>query len=191
MNRTSVTPGPEALRALSHPVRLRLLGLLRMDGPATATTLAHRTGLNTGATSYHLRNLARHGFIEEDAARGTGRERWWRAAHQSTRTDASVTENDPEGVDAFQQAVAVVHAEQLQRAIDRSIALPAPWREAGTLSDWYLRLTPERAADLVAQISGLLEGVEEDAHDTPGALPFIVDLHAFLSPDALPEDDRG
>jgi DNA-binding transcriptional ArsR family regulator len=65
-----------AVRALAHPLRLRMLDLLRFDGPATATMLARRLGESSGSTSYHLRQLARHGFIEEAAKRG-GRERWW------------------------------------------------------------------------------------------------------------------
>src|ERR671910_2485991 len=86
MDMSTVKPGPEGLRALSHPVRLRMLGLLRIEGPATATTLATRLGLNTGATSYHLRHLAQHGFIVDDSERGNARDRWWRAVHQSTTT---------------------------------------------------------------------------------------------------------
>ncbi len=81
MDNRSITPTPQQLRALTHPVRLRMLGILRTEGPATATVLAQRLGLNTGATSYHLRQLAQHGFIDDDAERGNGRERWWRAAH--------------------------------------------------------------------------------------------------------------
>ena len=80
---SSISPDIAGLRALSHPVRLRMLGLLRTEGPATATSLAQRLDLNTGATSYHLRQLAQHGFIEEDPERGTGRDRWWRAAHDA------------------------------------------------------------------------------------------------------------
>ena len=61
-------PDPvRAIRALSHPLRVRLLDLLRFDGPSTATLLARRVGESSGATSYHLRQLARHGFIEEDS----------------------------------------------------------------------------------------------------------------------------
>lgn len=54
------------LQGIAHPVRVRMLAMLRAEGPATATTLARRLGLNTGATSYHLRQLAAHGFIVED-----------------------------------------------------------------------------------------------------------------------------
>ncbi|MBO9578980.1 MAG: helix-turn-helix transcriptional regulator, partial [Microbacteriaceae bacterium] len=53
MELTHITPDPAQLKALSHPMRLRMLGLLRQDGPATAPTLAERLGLNSGATSYH------------------------------------------------------------------------------------------------------------------------------------------
>ena len=88
MDLSSITPTPAALRALSHPVRLRMLALLRTEGPATATTLAARLGLNTGATSYHLRQLAEHGFVVDDPERGDGRDRWWQAAHRATVTNS-------------------------------------------------------------------------------------------------------
>src|SRR3954470_17195944 len=68
------------LKALAQPRRQRMLQHLTVHGPATSATLARALGLNTGATSYHLRELARHGFVEEVAepaeASGHGRERW-------------------------------------------------------------------------------------------------------------------
>jgi DNA-binding transcriptional ArsR family regulator len=69
-----------ALRALAHPLRQRILRHLHETGPATSTTLAQDLGGNSGIMSYHLRLLAEHGFVEEDAGRGHGRERWWRAS---------------------------------------------------------------------------------------------------------------
>ena len=84
MASSAITPSAAGLRTLSHPTRLRMLMLLRLDGPATATQLAQQLRLNTGATSYHLRQLADQGFIVEDAERGDGRDRWWKAAHEST-----------------------------------------------------------------------------------------------------------
>jgi DNA-binding transcriptional ArsR family regulator len=71
--------GPEALKAYAHPLRVRMIRHLNDHGPATATTLAQALGESTGQTSYHLRQLARHGLVEEDPGRGTGRERWWRS----------------------------------------------------------------------------------------------------------------
>ncbi|MBW8766480.1 MAG: helix-turn-helix transcriptional regulator, partial [Geodermatophilales bacterium] len=66
---------------------MSLLAALRMDGPSTATHLAERLGESSGSTSYHLRQLAAFGFVEEVPGEGDGRERWWRARHRSTRWD--------------------------------------------------------------------------------------------------------
>jgi DNA-binding transcriptional ArsR family regulator len=76
---------PAALRALGHPLRQRILRQLRRTGPATSTSLARVLGENTGATSYHLRQLAEHGFVEDVPERGRGRERWWRARSEDLR----------------------------------------------------------------------------------------------------------
>lgn len=71
---------PASLKALAHPLRLKLLRELGVSGPATSTTLAAALGENTGTLSYHLRQLEHAGFIEDDPERGRtgGRERWWR-----------------------------------------------------------------------------------------------------------------
>jgi DNA-binding transcriptional ArsR family regulator len=74
-----------AMRALAHPRRLRIRQFLELNGPATSAMLARELGLNTGATSYHLRELASHGFVEEVPGRDHGRERWWRAVEVDLR----------------------------------------------------------------------------------------------------------
>src|SRR5579863_2837206 len=71
--RRAVNLDAKGLRALAHPVRVQLVDLLRRHGPSTATQLAERTGLTSGATSYHLRQLAASGFIVEDPDRGNAR----------------------------------------------------------------------------------------------------------------------
>jgi predicted ArsR family transcriptional regulator len=183
MDLTTITPGVHQLKALSHPVRVRMLGLLRVDGPATATTLATRLGLNTGATSYHLRQLAQHGFIVDDEARGNGRERWWKAAHEATATSADVV-LDAEGeetLDAYLQSVVVVMTELLQRAIEERPLLPDAWRQSSTFSDWIVKLTPARAKALVDAISADLQGVDEEDQD-PTAEDFVIQLHGFPLP---------
>ena len=78
-----------ALRALAHPLRNRLLGLLRLHGPSTATLLGEVVGESSGSTSYHLRQLAHYGFVEDAGGLGTGRERWWRARHRMTSWEAA------------------------------------------------------------------------------------------------------
>ena len=197
MDVTSITPTPHALKALSHPVRLRMLGLLRREGPATATTLAVRLGLNSGATSYHLRQLAQHGFVIDDVERGNARDRWWRAAHQSTRTgrEAPHDEAGKEVLDAYLQTVAVVMTETLQRAIEERSVLPDDWRDASTYSDWVLRLTPQRARAFVE----LLEQTMDDAQSgdqsgdgtEEGAAEFVIQLHAFPRPGTVETGGGG
>jgi DNA-binding transcriptional ArsR family regulator len=69
--------GVEALKALAHPLRVRIFSELTSYGPATASALAARLGESSGSTSYHLRQLEKHGYVREDPERGNGRDRWW------------------------------------------------------------------------------------------------------------------
>src|SRR3954452_19228877 len=73
-----------ALRALAHPLRSRLLGQLRLDGPATASQLGRVVGESSGSTSYHLRQLAAYGFVEGASGHGNARERGGRARPRRT-----------------------------------------------------------------------------------------------------------
>jgi predicted ArsR family transcriptional regulator len=181
MDASSITPSPQQLRALTHPTRLRMLGMLRIDGPATATTLAARLGLNTGATSYHLRQLAQHGFVVDDDSQGNGRDRWWKAAHRSTTTD-SVTDPDArETTEAYLQSVAVVMTELLQRAIEELPMMPKEWTDAITFSDWVVKLTPRRAKALVEALATALSD-EEPEEGEDSAEEFVIQLSAFPYP---------
>ncbi|WP_299053736.1 helix-turn-helix domain-containing protein [uncultured Nocardioides sp.] len=190
MDLTSITPDAAGLRALAHPARLKILGHLRADGPATATSLAARMGLTSGATSYHLRTLAKHGFVVDDAERGNGRERWWAAAHQSTRSGPGDyrAPDERDALEGFLQAVAIVHTERLQRFVEERSSLPREWVDATTVSDWGLRLTPSRARELKEALMAVVDGWVEDpegAHDDSGdASLFEVAIHAFPRPRA-------
>lgn len=184
----TVTPGPEALRAISHPTRMRMLGMLRADGPATATTLAQRMGLNTGATSYHLRQLAGHGFIEDDPSLGNARERWWRASHNATDSTRGETEEAQMSQDAFLEAMAITHSESLRRALGQLRGLPLDWQEASTFGDVLLRLTPDALARLKARLWEVLtteaEALEDECVGDPATEPVVVQVAGYLWPDS-------
>ena len=126
------------------------------DHPGGAARAQHRRDVVPPA------QLAQHGFVVEDAERGNGRDRWWRAAHDSTKTGASAlddpAEEDREALDAFGQAIAVLYTEQMQHAIDERMSLPAEWRRATVLSDWMMRLTPARARALIDALRGHRRG---------------------------------
>ncbi|GAB3624733.1 hypothetical protein GCM10027418_28180 [Mariniluteicoccus endophyticus] len=189
-------PTPDQLRGLAHPVRLKMLGLLRTDGPQTATGLAAQLGLNSGATSYHLRQLATHGFVVEAPELGTTRERWWRAAHRSTRVEDSTSP----AAGAFLQTVVVRHTQVLQESAEEFDELPDVWKQASTHSDWMMRLPPSRARALVLQISDLLtaamleadeeeDGASGDAaaeEDATDREQVMFQLHAFPRPGRIP-----
>jgi DNA-binding transcriptional ArsR family regulator len=180
---TTITPSPQDLKALTHPLRLRMLGMLRIDGPATATTLASRLGLNTGATSYHLRQLAQHGFVVEDAERGNARDRWWQAAHQSTTTDTaapSASREEKETLEAYLQSVAVVMTQTLQRSVEELPLLPPEWADATTYSDWVVRLSPARAKALLERVMELIQSEEEETGED--AAQYVVQLTGFPYP---------
>ena len=124
-NAPSSLPTPPASRPSVTPCGCGCSGCCASRDPATATTLATRLGLNTGATSYHLRQLAQHGFIVEDAERGNARDRWWRAAHQSTHTGKTPAgSEEAEAYEAYSQALAVFYSEQLHNAVAERTSLP-------------------------------------------------------------------
>jgi DNA-binding transcriptional ArsR family regulator len=189
-----VSPTVDALKAISHPIRLQLIGLLRGDGPATATQLAARLGISSGLTSYHLRQLAAFGFVDDLPDRGNGRDRWWRAVHRSTWT--ARPDDDPSeqlAYDAFYETVAEMHTRSLMAAVDQRPDLPDAWAKTGTISDWQLRLTPEQADTLQSRLMEVLEeyGPSDPTADRApeGAELFIVQLHTFLRPHS-PGDAR-
>ncbi|MDP9793666.1 putative ArsR family transcriptional regulator [Catenuloplanes nepalensis] len=84
----------ETLKALAHPLRQRMLTRLQRHGAATSADLAAEFGVDRGAASYHLRQLERFGFLEEDTARSAGRRRYWRAVRQDVRLPRGAA--DPE-----------------------------------------------------------------------------------------------
>ena len=184
MELTSITPTPQMLRALAHPTRLKMLGMLRIDGPATATSLATRLGINTGQTSYHLRQLAQHGFVVDDDERGNGRERWWKAAHQSTITgDTPERPEDQEALDAYMQTVAVMYTQQLQAAVEEMSLLPL--RVARGLHAQRLprpRHRRARARRSPTKMHELFMELREDADDDPDAVDFVFQFQAFPRP---------
>jgi DNA-binding transcriptional ArsR family regulator len=157
------------LRGIAHPLRVRLLDLLREDGPSTATRLAERTGQSSGATSYHLRQLAAYGFVVEEPS-GAGRERWWRAAHRGTTLEAEDIRAAPAEAEAYMRAVAAEYADRVDRWLTEAPRLPEAWERAATLSNYRLRLTAEESTRLLAQLEELIGTYRHDEPeiDAPG-----------------------
>ena len=148
------------LRALAHPLRNTLLGLLRLHGPATATQLGERVGESSGSTSYHLRQLAAYGFVEELQGHGNGRERWWRAVHRMTSWAAEelvAQEGGREVQDEITRLQLAGHGRVLNAWLAQRERLDPEWTGASSLNDYALRLTPAQARALAGELNDVLQ----------------------------------
>ncbi len=162
----SVRLTADNLKGMAHPLRVQILGLLRTHGPATASGLAARLGLSSGALSYHLRQLERFGFIAEDAEAGDRRDRWWRAVHRSTEFDA--TDLDPASAEvgeAYESAVISAITRSLTAAQSERRSSPVEWQRAYDMSDVLLEVTAEEAHQLAQE---LLTVMRRYRQHTPG-----------------------
>lgn len=186
--RRDVVLDATTLKALTHPLRPRILSALRLHGPATASRLAAHLGVNTGATSYHVRQLAEAGFVVEASEMGNARDRWWRAAHARTYFDTH--DADQETSAAYLSAVAAGYADNAQRAIAEIATLPPEWEDAGTFSNFTLRLTPDETVALMADLTAVIRSYRphQGTEDAPAdARPVSVNLEVFLAPGMSPE----
>ncbi|MGN9839160.1 winged helix-turn-helix domain-containing protein [Nonomuraea sp. H19] len=173
---------PQVLKVVAHPLRVRLLGLLRRDGPATASELGRKVGESSGSTSYHLRELFKFGFIEEDAEQRDGRERRWRARHRYTSWDAAEMSDTGEG----REAVKIMHlrqAELVGRVMEQFDVAewPREWVDVSGMSDHILTLPPAALREFTEQATELLLDLAARYVDHPdarqvnvwlGAVPF-------------------
>ena len=155
---------PRQMRALAHPLRLRLLGLLRMDGPATASTLAQDVGESPALVSYHLRTLGRHGFVHEDPELARDRrERWWRASHPGMTWEPVRFLDTPEraaAANALLSEIAERYAEASRAWLADAQTWSEAWVEAADMSDWRLRLTPAQTLRMREELTDVIERFE-------------------------------
>lgn len=174
------------IRVLAHPLRIRLLGALRVQGSATATMLAEQLDTNTGATSYHLRQLADVGLVAEDPDRGTGRQRWWRAAHEISELEPTDFDDDPDAraaLEWIQGHQLRLLTEQAQRWRAAQSEWSSEWRDAFGMGDAFLTLPADRLKALNDELWQVLERYREAADPAePGAEQVQVYLAAYPLP---------
>ena len=133
---------PALLKAMAHPLRRRIMAELRR-APASATTLAAALNENTGSTSYHLRELAKHGFVEDEPSLGKGKERWWRRVHRDLRYPRR-GEQTPEMAAALDELNSVQLAEDLR-------AWTAFQARSGEMGSWGDAVPYSRGSIVVTQ----------------------------------------
>jgi DNA-binding transcriptional ArsR family regulator len=166
---------PRAMRALAHPLRLRILRLLQQDGPATATSLAAACDESSGATSFHLRQLAKYGFIQDLPDRGGPRERWWQARARAIHFDTGAP---GAGAPELETAAALLrsrvldqNAETLATYLDSEPDLDPAWRDVALFANTTAYLSVEEMRQLSRQVVDLLRSYArpDGARRPPGA----------------------
>ena len=147
---------PRALRAVAHPVRLALVGLLRHEGPLTATEAAARLGESPASCSFHLRQLAKYGFVEE-AGGGRGRRRPWRATAMFTSWPAF--SDEPELAAATELLTTVIAERYLENLVSWLAAKPEEpreWQAAELVGDAGIFVTAEELQALGKSVEALV-----------------------------------
>lgn len=164
---------PQRVRAMTHPLRLRLLDLLGMEQELTATECAERTGESVASCSFHLRMLAKYGYIEPGEQRG--REKPWRLVSRERTFTPDF--DDPESlleVSTLAQLVADREADRIRRWLAASRGEPPEWVDASLLatsSFWMTAEEMKEVSDAVAELGTTLARRFADRRDHPDRRP--------------------
>ncbi|MEV0626589.1 ArsR/SmtB family transcription factor [Nonomuraea wenchangensis] len=178
----------DVLKVLTSRFRMKLFSLLFRIGPVTVSELARRMGADPGQVSYHLRQMQKHGLIEDvpELARDS-RERWVRAAMLGWELDTDF--EAPEAAAVVQAWTSQWVIDQFERLRDYQrthMTLPEDWRGAGFGSSRHLRLTKDELARLGDQLDAVLQPWREltksrveSSEAPPDTAPILVFYHAF------------
>jgi DNA-binding transcriptional ArsR family regulator len=186
-----------ALRALAHPLRVQILDTLSTYGSFTSSGLAERLGESSGATSYHLRQLEKHGFVREVEGKGTSRERWWE------RTPGGINVGSEEaGNSAAGRSAATMIFRQMRYNQERMLTefvergpdeLPAEWLDGAVISTMNTRLTPAQMNEFVTEVLKLADKyiIPNKNQNVPNSRPVVVNFHTFpvIDGDVVPEGE--
>lgn len=176
-----------AIKGLAHPLRVAIYDILSKFGPQTATTLAKRLGESSGATSYHLRQLARHNFIREVEKPRSGREKWWERIPGAVSVPRKSRESDP-STDTAASFVLREWSRSGRRALEDFIdayadegRLDSAWSEVSDVSTSNLRLTPEQLDEIVRRYHEVTQTFIDEfrGRDDPGSRPVQIQFNAF------------
>jgi DNA-binding transcriptional ArsR family regulator len=198
---------PTALKALTHPLRVEMYDLLADGGPATASHLAARMQESTGTTSYHLRILAQHGFIEEDPERGNKRERWWRVRPGGYSLRATPLLRDTESAADLRLAAGQlwrIYARQLETWYRTAEHWGPDWIDASVSNIVRFEGTPEDMAALREDVMEVLNRHADRLRSRPtppGSARVASHFHVFPleeppergspSTTGVPDDEAG
>lgn len=170
----------DTLKAIASPLRMKILGILRESGPATASELGRRLGESSGSTSYHLRQLERYGFVGDDDEQHSRRERRWKALHAQTNFHAEKFRDDEAGRTLMESAVRN-NVQYLLGNVEEYLRgdFAPEWQGTFGVNDYLLRITAEDAAELLARMEELVESYRARGSSDPRAKPVAWHLLAL------------
>jgi DNA-binding transcriptional ArsR family regulator len=183
------------LKALAHPLRVEIINTLSTYGSFTASGLAERLGESSGATSYHLRQLEKHGFVREVEGKGTSRERWWERSPGAINVGSEEATSSAAGRSAatmiFRQ-MRYTQERMLTDFVERGMdELPQEWLDGAVVSTLNTRLTPEQMKKFVSEVMKLADKyvIPFKNQDVPNSRPVLVNFQTFpvIDGDVVPE----
>ena len=188
---------PKAMRALAHPVRVALLELLAVHATLTATQASEALGESPANCAFHLRTLAKYGFVRE-AGGGRGRERPWTVAHRSVSVSAGSQDDRQARLAA--EALEGVWLDRwlgnIRNALGRR-PWPSEWEDAALAHQTLVYLTPEETSRVGNEIRAILRPYRDRRADSltrpPGALPVEFAVFGYPREDlsGLPDEETG
>ena len=181
---------PKTLRAMAHPLRLDLLEVLNRTGPTTAAHCARILGTSQASCSFHLRQLAKYGYVEAAESSGDRRERRWRLT--SPTQEISEQAVGSAASEEFGRVFVEREATRILEWLDTDRAEPAEWREASLLSGATLPLTPRDLHAIKQGLWQVLEPYLARAEDGGAPLrPGERHVRLFMAANPLPDLDPG
>ncbi|WP_246002029.1 ArsR/SmtB family transcription factor [Allorhizocola rhizosphaerae] len=178
MERTRTIKDSAVLAALAHPLRRRLMDVLRVYGPSTVSTLAERTGQAVGNVSHHLKVLGASDLIEEAPELAHNRrERWYRLVSSGLRWSSRDFQGDPASA-ALADTIQAMNLDQHVSLARNWLAKPeeekGEWGDVTFVSDKWIRLTPQELGQIGEEIAALLSRWSDRPDDGQEREPVLV-----------------
>ena len=182
---------PKELRALAHPLRMRLLQLIAQEGKLTATQCAALVSESVANCSYHLNTLAKYAYIEQ-ADGGQGREKPWQVVHDGhSWTNVSSDPEAAQAADAASNAFLDFALDKMRERYRTGNLEPDEWREAIGFSDSSEFLTPAELlamrTDIEAIMRQYMERRDDPGRRPAGARPVYLFLSTSVEPSIKPD----
>lgn len=175
-----------ALRALAHPLRVEIVDVLTTYGNFTASGLAERLGESSGATSYHLRQLEKHGIVREVEGMGTGRERWWERTPGAINIGSDEAMTSQAGRSASSMIWRQFNYSQnrlLQEFVNRgNDELSPEWIDSSAVSVATVRATAAQLDELSKACQKVIDrfaAKRRSEKSLPGSRPVQIHFNAF------------